>query len=190
MGKSLEVIWRCLATTCFVGCMDVGEDEVVRERVWEVGAFRIEEKVVREATMHDPVYDRTYRVQAGGSWAPLGVVRDEGDDGVIGIAESTPPAIVAGHLVVFVGATTFVRAPSGEVVRVSPYDAARFSALRHADRSINGHYDLKARELTLDGRRWEVRLAHRRADVEVVLSSDDAGASWRAALDPRATGSE
>lgn len=164
---------------------------------WSVGAHRVTQRVVREPTWRDNVYRRELRVwlSAGedrtARWVELGHVRSERN---IGIAETTPPAIVAGHLAVFVASTTFVVRPDAEVVRVDPYEVAGFEEL-----TLNGHYDLRSRRLFIDGTRWRIELesilpgsssgqqqqaALNEVPPPIVFESDDAGGTWRVASAP------
>ncbi len=153
-----------------LGCQEQLASEQLVDRTWEIERFRVGEVIVRRADFPDSTYVRTYRVWADGVWTDLGRIRDQEN---VGIEGSTTPRVVDDHLIVFVGASTFIRTPQGEVLQVGPYDADGF-----ADLQVNGHYDLRSVDFTREGSRWTIELRGRNAAV--TLTSNDAGHGWRA----------
>jgi len=75
-------------------CVDVGSSEVVVDHVVNIEGFAIEERIVREPTFHDPIFDHRWRVR---------------------VDAARPPRVVDGHLAVPVGAQVLFRMTDGRI---------------------------------------------------------------------------
>lgn len=152
-----------------------GSSEVLVDRVWNVDPFRVHERVVLRPGFPDNTYERNYRVYDDGVFRELGRVHDEARTSIEG---SASPIVIDGRLFVFVGATTLTWAPSTEPRRISPYDADGFDAC-----GINGHYDVMAGSVSVEGDQWTIFYAPRHDGDSVQLRSFDAGETWRASCE-------
>lgn len=149
------------------------EPEEQSDQVWNVGEYRVHERVVLHFGMPDNTFERIYRVYDDGVWHPLGGVHDEED---VAMRESASPLVIDERLFVFVGATTLTYAPGSGAKRITPYDASDFERC-----DLNGHYDLRAGSVEIDGSSWSIQYAPARAGGRVMtLRSDDGGLTWSA----------
>lgn len=148
------------------------EPEEQSDQVWNVGEYRVHERVVLHFGFPDNTFERTYRVYDDGVWHPLGGVHDEED---VAMRESASPLVIDDRLFVFVGATTLTYAPGSGAKRITPYDASNFDEC-----DLNGHYDLRAGSVAIEGTSWTIQYAPARSGTPMSLRSEDGGRTWTA----------
>ncbi|MBX7196396.1 MAG: hypothetical protein K1X94_30360 [Sandaracinaceae bacterium] len=171
-----HALHRSLGLACLVGPLVVSSlaacehDERLSDRTFSVEDPRaraetrlsVREEIVLHPTIQDPVIERRYTLGRGShSWS-LGGYEDEAREGL-----TIPPRVVGDTLVVMSGAhVALVRdasagAITNEQVRwFSPYDAACFDRA-----TINGHYDVRARSVSIEGA--QVRLEYGPSDTAI-----------------------
>lgn len=110
---------RRLSLLCLLafGCFDM-DREVVVDRELTFGRATLAERIERQETFHDPIYEHRWRVRLDGEWSELGTLRGEDDQR---IDPEHPPRFVGPDLVVPAGRDVFLRTPSGEVSQVDPF---------------------------------------------------------------------
>lgn len=106
--------WLCLLV---LGCFDMNR-EVVVDRELTFGRATIAERIERQETFHDPIYEHRWRVRLDGEWSELGTLRGEDDQR---IDLDRPPHFVGPDLVVPVGRDVFLKPPGGDVSQVDPH---------------------------------------------------------------------
>jgi hypothetical protein len=169
------------------GC--VGPSEVIAEHTAAVGGVVVHETIVREPSLHHPVFERRYEVRWGGASRDVGGYRDENDTGMIlaPFRRGDTLVLTSGAHVALVGPLSS-SARDASVRWFSPYDAPCFArwASDHAEggSEVNGHYDVIALEATVEGDHVRLTYGPRpdrappRGELDLVFDSDDAGRSY------------
>lgn len=156
---------KALPLALLLACIDVGPTETVVDRVVNVGAFAIEERIVRQPTLHDPTYDHRWRVYVDGAWHELGALRIEA---ARGIDEAVPPRVIERHLVVPVGAQVLFRMSDGSIERADT----------HGCPATNPVYGLKVRSVERRDARWHVVFEPTAGHDEAAVEVRGGGNSW------------
>lgn len=145
-----------LLSLLVIGCGSECDQRRNSERVEHLGAIEVHESLRITSCFHDAVFERVITVHdASGATRELGRYSDEGDGGLTHIARvENTLAIFSGAHVYTVDMGAHAPLASATTHAFSPYDAAAF-ATRFPN--VNGHYDLQASSLAIEGTMWTLR---------------------------------
>jgi hypothetical protein len=152
-----------------VACVDVGSSEVVVDRVVNVDGFAIEERIVREPTFHDPIYDHRWRVRVDGAWSELGTLRIEH---ARGIEADRPPRVIDGHLAVPVGPQVLFRMRDGHTERADT----------HGCPATDPVYGLWVRSIARRDGRWHIVFEPTTGHDTPAVEVRGGGSTWTCVL--------
>ncbi len=151
------------------------------ESRYQLGDYRVTERIYREDGFPDPTFERVLEVQHGSSTMRLGAYRDESREGI-----TVAPEWVGEWLVVYSSSHLFVWRPGVEARHFAPWEADGWTdyAARFGPCGLGGHYDYHAAHFWIEGGRWFVEYrCNPGYCVEghpstILFTSDDEGATY------------